>query len=159
MIDTSIFPVTDRQRIIDMMVGLWGTSQMMVGSHLYEISTLDMHGLYTEDKQLLAFANWTQRGQAVVLCAMHALVPGQSYARRLLEGLLPIFRQTGASKVRAITTNDNMSALIFYQRFGFRLSTLYVGAIDAYRPWVPLARQLGEHGIPIHDVIELEMPL
>lgn len=152
-------PVPDKQVITDLMMGAWGSSKMMVGMQLYDVGAIEAHGLYTPDGKLLAFASWTRRGPAIILCALHALVPGQSYARTLLDQLLPIFRETEAVRIRAVTTNDNMSALVFYQRYGFRLSTLYVGAIDAYRPKVPNTRRVGEHGIPIHDAIELEMPL
>lgn len=159
MSEPSIRPVPDKQVIVDLMVAAWGSSSMMVGMQLYNVGEIEAHGLYSPEGHLLAFASWTTRGSAVILCAVHALMPGRSYARILLDGLLPVFVKTGATKVRAVTTNDNMSALIFYQRYGFRLSALYVGAIDAYRPKVPNARQVGEHGIPIHDAIELEMPL
>jgi len=154
-----ILKVPDKQVIADLMVAAWGSSHMTVGMQLYDTAQIEAHGLYSTEGHLLAFASWTKRGSNIILCAVHALVPGRAYARELLDGLLPLYRETGATRIRAVTTNDNMSALIFYQRYGFRLSMLYVGAIDAYRPKVPGARKVGEHGIPIHDAIELELPL
>ena len=59
-----------------------------------------------------------------------------------------------------ITTNDNVDALRFYQRRGFRLARLRPGAVDESRrtlkPEIPTT---GDHGIPLRDELELEMQL
>jgi ribosomal protein S18 acetylase RimI-like enzyme len=51
-----------------------------------------------------------------------------------------------------VTTNDNLDALRFYQREGYRLRTLRAGAVDEARrtlkPEIPL-------GIPLRDELEL----
>ncbi len=118
-----ISPGSRQQVIVDLMMAAWGSSHMTVGMQLYDVAQIDAHGLYSAEGHLLAFTSWTERGSTIILCATHALVPGRSYARHLLDGLVPLFREKGATRMRAVTTNDNMSALIFYQRYGFRLST------------------------------------
>ncbi len=56
----------------------------------------------------------------------------------------------------AVTTNDNIDALRFYQRRGFRLRALRAGAVDEARarlkPQIPL---FGRDGIPLRDELEL----
>ena len=60
-------------------------------------------------------------------------------------------------RIWLVTTNDNLEALRFYQRRGFRLSALRTGAVDESRrrlkPQIPT---VGDFGIPIRDEIELE---
>ena len=69
-------------------------------------------------------------------------------------------REHGLRRLWVLTTNDNVDALRFYQRRGFRLSALRPGAVDeARRQLKPEIPELGEYGIPIRDEIELEMPL
>jgi ribosomal protein S18 acetylase RimI-like enzyme len=57
-----------------------------------------------------------------------------------------------------LTTNDNVDALRFYQRRGFRLVELRPGAVDAARevlkPEIPRA---GAYGVPLRDELVLEM--
>ena len=69
-------------------------------------------------------------------------------------------RLIGCKRVWVVTTNDNVDALAFYQRRGFRLSEVRIGAVDHTRrmlkPQISLA---GEHGIPIRDELELELIL
>jgi hypothetical protein len=59
-----------------------------------------------------------------------------------------------------VTTNDNLVALRFYQRRGFRLSALRPGAVDeARRRLKPAIPDAGAFGIPLRDELELELRL
>jgi hypothetical protein len=59
-----------------------------------------------------------------------------------------------------VTTNDNLAALALYQKAGWRLSGLRAGAVDeARRMLKPSIPEVGEHGIPIRDELELEKHL
>jgi ribosomal protein S18 acetylase RimI-like enzyme len=57
-----------------------------------------------------------------------------------------------------VTTNDNVDALRFYQRRGFRLRAVRSGAVDAARrdlkPQIP---PIGDYGIPLRDELELDL--
>jgi ribosomal protein S18 acetylase RimI-like enzyme len=66
----------------------------------------------------------------------------------------------GCRRIWVVTTNDNVDGLRFYQRRGFRLVELRPGAVDeARRTLKPHIGVVGEHGIPIRDELELELPL
>ncbi len=56
-------------------------------------------------------------------------------------------------------TNDNIEALRFYQKRGFRLKKVYVNALENTRKLKPLVPKVGRHGIPLQDEIELELKL
>jgi hypothetical protein len=62
--------------------------------------------------------------------------------------------------VWVVTTNDNLGALAFYQRAGFRLCALRSGAVDqaraALKPEIPLP---GQDGLPLRDELELAIAL
>ena len=59
-----------------------------------------------------------------------------------------------------ITTNDNVDALRFCRRRGFRLAELRAGAVDDSRAQLnPEIPAIGDHGIPLRDEIELERNL
>jgi ribosomal protein S18 acetylase RimI-like enzyme len=58
--------------------------------------------------------------------------------------------------IRVVTTNDNLPALAFYQRRGFRIVALRAGAVDeSRRTPKPAIGSLGQGGIPIRDELEL----
>ena len=59
-----------------------------------------------------------------------------------------------------VTTNDNLAALALYQRVGWRLTGLRAGAIDELRRTIkPSIPELGQHGIPLRDELELQLRL
>jgi hypothetical protein len=74
----------------------------------------------------------------------------------LIEALVSKLRGEMVVVLRVTTTNDNLNALRFYQRRGFRLAQVRPGAVDKARFIKPSISRIGEYGIPIRDEIELE---
>jgi ribosomal protein S18 acetylase RimI-like enzyme len=73
---------------------------------------------------------------------------------RLIEALMD---RSPARRVWLVTTNDNLEALRFYQRRGFRVTEIRPGAVDeARRTLKPAIPEAGNFGIPIRDEIVLE---
>jgi GNAT superfamily N-acetyltransferase len=152
-------PILDKSGIAAFMTKAWGSPRMMVGMHVFDVQEIEATGLFRENGTLVAFASWAARDKLGYLCALHAFEERKGYARQLLAALRPIMKEAGVQSVRAMVTNDNMPAMIFYQINGFRFRTLYAGGVDAYRPTMPGMRTHGYRGIPIHDALELECPL
>src|SRR5260370_862830 len=80
--------------------------------------------------------------------------PPISRTRKLLvwSGLRPA-RQV--REIRLSMTNDNLDALRFYQRRGFRIAAVRPGAVDAARRRKPSIAAVGDYGIARHDELEL----
>jgi ribosomal protein S18 acetylase RimI-like enzyme len=99
-------------------------------------------------------------GDSIELTAVAAEPRGRGTGTSLVDALVAAARYVGTSRVWVVTTNDNLDALAFYQRRGFRLADIRVGAVDEARrslkPTIPL---VGQHGIEMHDEIELTMLL
>jgi ribosomal protein S18 acetylase RimI-like enzyme len=95
-------------------------------------------------------------GDAAELTSLNAVSSGRGVGTALIRAVERAGRDLGARRLWLITTNDNVDALRFYQRRGFRLAKLHAGAVDEARRIKPTIPEFGEHGIPIHDEIELE---
>jgi ribosomal protein S18 acetylase RimI-like enzyme len=91
---------------------------------------------------------------------LHADVRREGVGTELLEAVQRIAREHGCRRLWLITTNDNVDALRFYQRRGLRLAALHKGAVDDARARLkPEIPELGDHGIPLRDELELELDL
>jgi GNAT superfamily N-acetyltransferase len=93
------------------------------------------------------------------LTSLNAVAAGKGVGSALLAAVENAVRAAGACRLWLITTNDNVDALRFYQRRGFRLTRLHAGAVDEARRLKPTIPAIGEYGIPIHDEIVLEKAL
>jgi len=75
----------------------------------------------------------------------------------LLERVETVAGEAGCRRLWVITTNDNVDALRFYQRRGFRLAKLHAGAVTVSRERLkPEIPKTGEYDIPLRDELELE---
>jgi GNAT superfamily N-acetyltransferase len=119
---------------------------------------LDHPMLLAEDgTDLVGALTYVIRGAECEVLTLHADRQWSGVGSALLAEVTRIARDAGCSRLWLITTNDNVDALRFYQRRGFRLAALHAGAVDASRERLkPELPETGLHGIPIRDELELE---
>jgi GNAT superfamily N-acetyltransferase len=99
-------------------------------------------------------------GRDCEILTLHATEQWRGAGTALVAAARDVARDRGCTRLWVLTTNDNVDALRFYQRRGFRLSALRPGAVDeARRTLKPDIPQKAANGIPIRDEIELTMEL
>ena len=110
--------------------------------------------------ELSGVATYVVDGDACELLTLHAATRLTGIGSALLAAVQEIARDAGCSRLWVVTTNDNIGALRFYQRRGFRLVHIRPGAVDRSREMLkPEIPTTGEHDIPLRDELELEMRL
>jgi ribosomal protein S18 acetylase RimI-like enzyme len=99
-------------------------------------------------------------GDSCEVLTLHAAERHRGVGTALLDAVEEIAGGAGCARLWLITTNDNVDALRFYQRRGFRLAEVHPGAVDdtrrSLKPEIP---EVGEHGIPLRDELELHKDL
>jgi GNAT superfamily N-acetyltransferase len=91
------------------------------------------------------------------ILTLHAAEQWHGVGTALLEAVERIATERGCRRLWLLTTNDNVDALRFYQRRGFRLARLNPGAVDEARARLkPELPAVGAYGIPIRDELVLE---
>jgi ribosomal protein S18 acetylase RimI-like enzyme len=118
------------------------------------IDVLDHPALVAEeDGTLIGLLTYDPQPAECELVAIVAAVRGVGIGRALVAALR---ERVPDRPIWVVTTNDNLDALRFYQRRGFRLRALRVGAVDEARRTIkPAIPQIGEYGIQLRDEIEL----
>src|SRR5207248_8829267 len=103
----------------------------------------------------LGLLTYTAEPPRTEIVTLNALQPRQGIGSALIEALAADLSSRGVREIRVTTTNDNLDALRFYQRRGFRLAALRPGAVDVARRLKPSIPVVGNHGIARHDELEL----
>jgi GNAT superfamily N-acetyltransferase len=144
---------TEHVIAVDMLVREWG-DPVVVRSQFYPIDECDIY--IAGDFEGLAAVSRRDRPIAE-LVAINAFSRYQGIGSALLRSIVDGLE--GFEILRLTTTNDNLNALRFYQRRGFRLQALRPGAVEATRAHKPTISAVGEHGIPIRDELDLTLEL
>jgi GNAT superfamily N-acetyltransferase len=115
--------------------------------------------LLAEDRGRLAgVLTYVIEGAECEVLTLHAERRFAGAGTALVDAVRGVARDAGCTRVWLITTNDNLDALRFYQRRGFRLVALHPGAVDDSRrrlkPEIPFT---GDYGIALRDELELEV--
>jgi len=145
----------DHEWIVDLMRHEWGSEIVVVHGAIY--SPAELAGIVAEAAGTpIGLLTYVIDVESCEIVTINSLVHGKGIGSRLIEAVRSKAAKMGCQRLWLVTTNDNLNALAFYQKRGFRLADLRPGAVDEARKIKPAIPWVGENGIPIHDEIELE---
>ena len=98
-------------------------------------------------------------GDEAEVVTLAACVDDQGIGTALLDAAGDQARCRGCRRIFLTTSNDNLRALAFYQKRGWRLVAVHRGMMDRYREREKEIPLIGLNGIPLRDEIELELVL
>ncbi len=137
----------------------WGSPLMARLGELVDLR--DLPALVAEfEGEVAAVATYAIRGEECELAGLTTAMRRVGGGSALVEAVAGLARDAGCSRLWVLTTNDNTPALRFYQRAGFDLCALHVGAVDAARRALkPAIPETGRDGIPLRHELVLELAL
>ena len=103
----------------------------------------------------LGLVTYTLAPPTAEIITLNALEPRQGIGTALIDALAADLAARGIREIRVTTTNDNLDAMRFYQRRGFRIAALRPGAVAEARLLKPSIPAVGNYGIARHDEVEL----
>jgi ribosomal protein S18 acetylase RimI-like enzyme len=134
----------------------WNDVELERFAQRYRVDDLPAHVACDED-EVVGAASYA-RDEGTIRLVMLAVMPhwqGRGAAKALLDELIDEARAAGARRVVAATTNAGLPALQLYQRYGFAITGVLVGAlVEPDGEATP-----GFGGIPVRDEIQLELRL
>ncbi|OLD04929.1 MAG: GNAT family N-acetyltransferase [Crenarchaeota archaeon 13_1_40CM_3_53_5] len=136
----------------------WGARKVVAKERIIYPDELEGFVAFRGDRKVGLVTYHIERGECEVV-TLNSLVEGQGIGSSLMDAVKKAAISAGCGRLWLITTNDNMSALRFYQKRGFRLAALYLNALDRSRLLKPQIPLFGKDGIPLRDQIELGMSL
>jgi len=157
-VEFEIRPITDRAFLDELLRLRWSGGALMLRGRIVHPKDVEALAAY-HDGRLAGVATWLLEGPVMYLATLNNISDQRGVGIALLDAMMTLGRQKGSALLRVIVTNDNLNALGFYQRRGFRIIAVHPGAIDTIRTMLPAVPIVGANRIPIRDEIELEMVL
>ena len=109
--------------------------------------------------EIVGLLTYHIESDAVEILTLNSTLEGEGIGSSLMLNAIDRARERDCRKIWLTTTNDLLRAIGFYQRLGFRMVAINIGAVDQARkikPEIPLS---GERGVPIHDEIVMELAI
>ena len=146
----------DHDRVVRLLRDSWGSALVVSRGRVHDAAELPAL-LALADGGLAGVATLRTDGPDCELVTLDALIRHAGVGSALLDAAADWARDRGCRRLWLITSNDNLDAIRFYQRRGFRLVAVHRGAVDHARELKPSIPQVGLYGIPLHDELELEL--
>ncbi len=148
----------NRKSVNEFILKQWYSMEMVI--HGESISLENADGwVAVEDEVITGLITCRIINAEMEILSLDSLKEKNGTGTALINKAVEAAKNKNCLRIKLITTNDNLSALRFYQKRGFDMVRIYRNAVEesrAVKPQIPL---IGEGGIPIRHEIELEMNL
>jgi GNAT superfamily N-acetyltransferase len=135
----------------------WHTTSIITRGKLYHISSLE--GFLAEDASgIIGVLLYRIADSECEIILLQSLKENLGVGTGLLKEVITHAKKEGCKRIWLITTNDNTSAMHFYQRRGFIFAAIHINAMQISRQMKPQIPLTGIDGIPLRDEIEMEYP-
>lgn len=136
----------------------WSGAFILIRGEAIDITSVDGFAL-VENGSLTGVVTYIVRGGACEVVSLNSMAERRGAGTALVDAVTSRARELGCTCLRLPTTNDNLNAIGFYQKRGFDLVGVNLGAIDREREQKPSIPIIGQNGIPMHHEIEFAMEL
>lgn len=150
----------DRTWVGEATAAEWGSREVFVHGERYLPEELD--GFLAEGSGAggaLGLLTFRVQAGALEIVTLNSYRPSRGVGRALMERAREEAKARGCRRVWLVTTNDNLGAVRFYQKLGYRLVAIGLDEVTRSRELKPEIPERGLDDIPIRDEWELELVL
>jgi ribosomal protein S18 acetylase RimI-like enzyme len=134
----------------------WGATTVARLGQLIDAATLP--GFVSVDgDERIGLLTYIERADGIEVTTIRAVAQGRGVGRALMDAVYDHAVQQRASRLWLITTNDNLRACAFYQRWGMDLRRVIRDGVDASRRVKPSIPFVGSTGNPVRHELEFEL--
>ncbi len=146
----------DREWKLTTLEAGWGSTEVARLGELIDAGALP--GFVAEhDGERAGLCTYAERGDGLEVVTIQAMVEGKGIGRALMDRLRVLAVDSRAPRLWLTTTNDNVRAFGFYQRWGMELVRLIHGGVQVSRRVKPSIPAEGADGIVIRHELEFEL--
>ncbi|MCL1951767.1 MAG: GNAT family N-acetyltransferase [Oscillospiraceae bacterium] len=157
-----IEPITGRTRALvsAFIEKEWHGTDMLIRGEVIDMTQVDgFVWLEPDGVTIRGLITYIIRDGVCEITSLDSQCENQGVGTALVERVKAKARSLGCTRLQLITTNENINAIRFYQKRGFNLAGVNLGAVDRARALKPEIPLIGQNGIPIRHEIEFVMEL
>jgi RimJ/RimL family protein N-acetyltransferase len=147
--------IADRHLINTFIGKQWGSPYGVSRGKRYLVSELPGF-ICRQNEQIIGLITYHIHNNDCEIVTLDSTIPNRGLGSRLILKVIDQARAQKCRRVWLITTNDNIRAIRFYQKFGFEWVAFHQNAISESRKLKPEIPQYGNDDIPIKHEIEFE---
>lgn len=148
----------DREDVVAFIEKLWHSKFVM--SRGQRFFPHKEHGfIERRDGKIVGLLTYHVEGDSMEILTLNSTLERSGIGSSLMLSAIDAARRADCTKTVMTTTNDNLRAIGFYQRLGFRMVAINSGVVDEARKVKPTIPLTGERGIAIHDEIVMELDI
>jgi len=148
----------EREWVLDIVRG-WGADFIYVKKRKIFPSEGDGFVAYEKSGTKIGLITFTMENGECEITLLEAFDKFKGTGTSLIQKVILEATLKQCNRIWLITTNDNIDAIRFYQKRGFRLKAIYRDAAEETRKYKPSLPSIGVYGIPLRDELEFEMEL
>ncbi|MCF7809481.1 GNAT family N-acetyltransferase [bacterium] len=153
-----VTPIYDKHRDWTVMIlkEWWSSTRIVSRGKIHYADQLPGF-IALRDEFPIGFITFNITDDGCEIVCLNSIRKGIGVGQALIDAVRNEALKDGCRRLWLITTNDNLKAIRFYQKQGFRLFAVHQNAIEESRKLKPEIPLIGSDGIPIRDEIEIEM--
>ena len=148
----------DPEALLEFIVAAWG-AETVVGHEEVMYPARHAGFVALRDGKITGHVTYRGKGDRCEITTIQAFPRQDGVGTRLMDAVLQAAREEGYRVVWLTTTNDNLDAIRFYQRRGFRFVAVRSGAVERARELKPEIPEVGMYGIRMSDELDLALEL
>lgn len=152
--------ITDenRKEVMSFIKEQWYTLNMVVSGRIIEMTKVE--GIVASEKQeIKGLITYIISGDICEIISLDSVVERKGIGSTLINKVYEIAQKNRCRIVKVITTNDNVRAMEFYQKRGFRLVDVNFNGVNVSRNIKPEIPLIADNGIEIMHELIFERPV
>ena len=147
-----------REKVNNILREEWESTNIMIRGQIIDGTKLDGF-LAISDNEIVGVITYLIKDNECEICSLNSFIENKGIGSSLIEKVKFVAKENNCSRLKLVTTNDNIRGIEFYQRRGFNFANLYKDSISKARLLKPEIPMFADNGLPIRDEIEFEIIL
>ena len=149
---------SDKEWVKEFITRHWSSNKIVVHESVYYPNRLK--GFLAEDrKKKIGLITYKIAKDGCEIVTLNSVKQNKGVGTQLVKLVLSEAKKRKCKNIWLITTNDNIKAIRFYQKLGFRLIKVYSDVVKESRKIKPEIPVVAENGIPIRDELEFRLKI